>query len=304
MSGLRDPSLPVVLLHASIELLAGPRVASHQYRRAVSARRAQVQPQHPAPQVRDLARACDRFHPAKPAPQRAEALQRRPRQLPCRVEPPVFAHSDRSVPPRLVLRVVLRSRRRGHLQDKVWRLVFLPYLERIAVCVGIDHPKHHLHIRLQPRPVVSALVVHHQFHGHEHVVVVAEMVVQRRRGQPDSFPMPEARRGPKPVRVLDRIGLLCRHFGDWRSRRGEFCRARSRLRHSRPRFAQAPLLHSIQPPLQVSTRCNGDTSVTRGTAVPARAGGGPPNLTESSTLHRVRESGGWRWLRCTARDRR
>ena len=66
-------------------------------------------------------------------------------------------------------------------------------------CCGSPPAKHHLHVRAQPDRVVAALVVDHQFHGHQHVLAVPEAVAQR--GPWPAGPPPRARRSARSIAV-------------------------------------------------------------------------------------------------------
>ena len=60
------------------------------------------------------------------------------------------------------------------------------------------HPEHHLHIRLHLGRVVAELVVHQQFHRHEHVRALSEVQIQCRRSLPHRHAVHHARRDPMP----------------------------------------------------------------------------------------------------------
>ena len=89
---------------------------------------------------------------------------------------------------------------------------------------------------------------------------------------------------PAQIRLLDRDGLAGHRFGDRRGDRGKFLRTGVRPRHTEPRFAQEPCLHSIQPHRMESTHHNGHSVATPGKAPPrpTRAARGLTSLTQWS----------------------
>ena len=123
---LRDPPPSPGILRPAIEHLSRPRVTEDRHRRPPVPATAQIQPQDPAPQPPAPSHAPHGFHRAVPALARRVALQRPTLQGSCRIQPPVLAHPDPGVLHRPVPDLVLRRRRRQHLQHEIRCLAFLP----------------------------------------------------------------------------------------------------------------------------------------------------------------------------------